>query len=285
MHKLGPSYIGWNTESHLQLYDIWNKKGNLEFNFAYGCFSEHTYLLESVKLLENPEIFDIGCATGTTYRFLHNSISNLRYSYTGLDLSDTAIEKARNLYPAVTFLTSNGERLNELLRSKADIVYSRDTILHQENPYDFLGQLIEITKRYLIIRLRTRDYGETEFDFSKSCQMHYDNYWMPYIVLNIDELISYIKNKNNVIKITINRSYETLGGHNSRFLPKDLYFKKTGTAETSIMIELGTNKKKDEIEVVHDKKIQGHQFLRMNRFNYKYLIYRAMSKFRNGANA
>ena len=281
MHKLGQSYIGWNTESHLRKFDHWNRKINLEFDFVYGCFSEQTYLLESVKLLENPEIFDIGCATGTTYRFLYNKIRGSGYSYTGLDLSKSAIERARSLYPGVNFLTSNGERLYELLGLKADIVYSRDTIMHQESPYDFLDQLIEITERFLIIRLRTRDHGETEFDVSKSCQMHYDNYWMPYVVLNIDELISYIKSKNNVIKVTINKSYEILGGQNSRFLPKDLYFEKTGTAETSIMIELDAAKQKGEIEIVHDKKIQGHQFLRRNRFNYKYLIYRAMSKFRN----
>ena len=88
-----------------------------------------------------------------------------------------------------------------------------------------------------------------------------------------------------MIKITLNRSYETLGGQNSRFLPKDLYFEKTGTAETSVKIELDENKKKDKIKIVHDKNTQGHQFLRLNRFNYKYLIYRAMSKFRNGPNA
>ena len=278
MHKLGQSYIGWNTESHLRKFDHWNRKINLEFDFVYGCFSEQTYLLESVKLLENPEIFDIGCATGTTYRFLYNKIRGSGYSYTGLDLSKSTIERARSLYPGVNFLTSNGERLYEQLSLKADIVYSRDTILHQDSPYDFLDQLIEITERFLIIRLRTRDHGETEFDVSKSCQA-YDNYWLPYIVLNIDELISYIKSKNNVIKVTINKSYDVLGGQHSRFLPKDLYFEKTGTAETSIMIELDAAKQKGEIEIVHDKKIQGNQLLRRNRFNYKYLIYRAMSKF------
>ena len=66
----------------------------------------------------------------------------------------------------------------------------------------------------MIIRLRTRDHGETEFDISKSCQMHYDKFWMPCIVLNIDELISYFKNNNNVVKVTMNRSYEVLGGVN-----------------------------------------------------------------------
>jgi SAM-dependent methyltransferase len=281
MNKLGLSYIGWDTNSHLQAFDLWNNKGDLEFDFVYGCFSEQSYLLESVQLLENPEVVDIGCATGTTYRFLHNKIKGSGFSYRGFDLSNPAIEKAKSLYPGVDFARSNGERLYELLGLKADIVFSRDTILHQEDPYDFLDQLIEITERFLVVRLRTRDHGETEFDVSKSCQMHYDNFWMPYIVLNIDELISYIKNKNNVKKVTINKSYEVLGGQNYRFLPKDLYLEEAGTAETSIMIELDAGEQKGKVEIIHDNKIQGHPFLRLNRFNFKYLIYRAMSKFRN----
>lgn len=278
MSNYSSNYIGWDTDSHFKEFDFWNKRCDLDFNYVYGSFSEQQYLLESTKIIENPEIVDIGSATGTTYRFLRNKIGSSRFSYKGIDLSMPAIERARSLYPEVNFLKSNGESPYEILRSKSDIVYSRDTVLHQENPYDFLDQLLEITKRFLIIRLRTRDHGDTEFDINKSCQMHYDAFWMPYIVLNIDELISYIKKNKNVVKIKINRSYEVLGGHNNRFLPKDMYFKKTKTAETSMMIELDSSKQNDNIEIIYDDKIQGHQLIKKNRWGYKNVIYRLISK-------
>ena len=153
MSNFGSSYIGWDTDSHLKAFDPWNKRSDLDFTYEYGCFSEQQYLLESTKIIENPEIVDIGSATGTTYRYLYNKKGSSGYSYRGLDLSKLAIERARSLYPGVNFLTSNGERLYELLSLKADIVYSRDTIMHQESPYDFLDQLIETTERFLIIRL------------------------------------------------------------------------------------------------------------------------------------
>ena len=54
MNKLGSSYIGWDTERHLQAFDFWNRMSDLEFNFTYGSFSEQMYLLESVQLFENP---------------------------------------------------------------------------------------------------------------------------------------------------------------------------------------------------------------------------------------
>ena len=281
MSNFGSSYIGWDTDSHLKEFDFWNKRCDLDFNYTYGCFSEQQYLLESTKIIENPEIVDIGSATGTTYRFLRNKIGTSGFSYKGIDLSTPAIERARGLYPEVNFLKSNGESPYEILRSKSDIVYSRDTVLHQENPYEFLDQLLEITERFLIIRLRTRDHGDTEFDISKSCQMHYDSFWMPYIVLNIEELIAHIKKNKNVVKIKINRSYEVLGGQNSRFLPKDLYLKKTKTAETSMMIELDSSKQDSDIELIYDDKIQGHQLIKRNRWGYKNIIFRLISKLVN----
>ena len=84
-----------------------------------------------------------------------------------------------------------------------------------------------------------------------------------------------------VVKIKINRSYEVLGGANFRFLPKDLYEERARGAETSIIVELGSMKKEGEIEIVYDNSIQGRQFLKQNRWNFKYLIYRLISKLRN----
>ncbi len=265
----------------MKAFDFWNKRSDLDFNYAYGCFSEQQYLLESSKIIDNPEIVDIGSATGTTYRFLRNKIGSSGFSYKGIDISMPVIERARVLYPEVNFLKSHGESPYEILRSKSDIVYSRDTVLHQENPYEFLDQLLEITERFLIIRLRTRDDGDTEFDISKSCQLHYDSFWMPYIVLNIEELIAHIKKNKNVVKIKINRSYEVLGGQNNRFLPKDLYFKKTGTAETSMMIELDSSKQDGDIELIYDDKIEGQELIKRNRWTYKSIIIRLISKLVN----
>ena len=186
MSKLNSNYIGWDTKNHLIEFNSWNKKCNLDFNYTYGSFSEQKYLLSAIRNLENPKIVDIGCATGTTYRYLKNKLGDSGYSYTGIDISSHVIKKAESLYPNANFIESTEDEFIKILGSKVDIVYSRDLVLHQEDPYEFLNQLIDITDKFLIIRLRTKDEGETEFDISKSCQMHYDLYWMPYIVLNID---------------------------------------------------------------------------------------------------
>lgn len=148
--------------------------------------------------------------------------------------------------------------------------------MHQDEPLKFLGKLIKYASRFLILRLRTRDNGETNWNVNQSCQMHYDKYWMPYIVINIDELIDFIINLREPTSIKINKSYETLGGNNYRYLPKDLYFSNAGGAETSILIDFERLNKKETI-IETTRRLEGQQFLQRNRL--KYIIHRKLDQF------
>jgi len=79
---------------------------------------------------------------------------------------------------------------------------------------------------------------------------------MPYIVLNIDELINFLKKLKIVKSIEINRSYEVLGGNVKRLLPKDLYFKSAGGAETTIEINLDRENKSNSLKVLYNDSIE-----------------------------
>ena len=70
-------------------------------------------------------------------------------------------------------------------------------------------------------------------------------------MLNYQELKNFLLKKEFLknSKITLNREYKVLGGKNSRFLEKDLYYKKTKTANTTIIIQLNKKSKPDKIEI------------------------------------
>lgn len=268
-------YEGWDTDSHRREFDRWNAQSDAHFRFAYGCFAEVRYLASVVQTFERPSILDVGCATGTTYRYL-SLVAGRPFDYVGVDLSAAAIDRAKELHPRADFREKGLERLLEFTGRKYDIVFSRDTVLHQVDPYEFLAQLLEVTGRFLVLRLRTRDVGDTVFDIEQSCQMHYDRYWMPYIVLNIDELIGRLKGPS-VARITVNRSYEVLGGQNYRYLPKELYFARTGGAETSLLIEIVRAGTHSATEIVHERVLEGQAFLRLNRMRrYQYAAWSAL---------
>lgn len=269
------NFIGWNTVSHMNTFNFWNSYSNRTFNFSYGNFQENRFLIETLKNNEVKSVVDIGCATGTTYRLLKNNFKYNDFIYKGFDISEVAIQQAFSIYKKELFFSSNKYDFKDLKIGERDIIFSRDTVLHQEEPLSFLEKLIKYSSRYLILRLRTRDEGKTIWDVNQSCQMHYDRYWMPYIVINIDELIDFIINIRKPAFIKINKSYEILGGNNYRFLPKDLYFSNTGGSETSMLIDFkNTNEKEPTINIT--KKLEGQQFLQKNRI--KYMIHRKLDK-------
>lgn len=265
------SYLGWNTASHVKEFGFWNSLTKPTFNFMYGNFQENRFLIDIIKNKKATHVLDVGCATGTTYRYLSNKFTSKEYKYKGFDISQAAINNAKLLYRGNIFYKFTENIYQNLPEIDKEIVYSRDTVMHQEEPLKFLEDLINITSKFLILRLRTRDEGETEWDFNISTQMHYDKYWMPYIVINIEELTNFILKIRKPKSIKINRSYKVLGGHNYRVLPRDLYFKKAGGAETSICIEF-SNEMNNNTEINYSEILEGQSFIEQNR--KKHFIYR-----------
>ena len=267
-------YKGWDTANHLETFGLWNRMTPYHFSKAYGCFEENRYILDAVASHHNsfnchPSILDVGCATGTLYKHLKQNLAPSKINYKGIDLSSHAIDAASLLHGDSLFEVVNEDW--HKTHESADIVYSRDTIMHQQDPYLFLENLLKLTNNCLITRLRTRDLGDTVFDTQKSCQAHYSDFWMPYIVLNFDELIDFFKSFNEVSSVTINRSYEILGGHNLRNLPKELFFEKAGGAETSlmVMIDRGANNKNFQLNTTFN--LEGHNYMRSKKLFFRTL--------------
>jgi hypothetical protein len=161
--------------------------------------------------------------------------------YRGYDVSRPAIERAREKYPDGSFSIVDPDLsvLVDAIRKAAvpQVVYSKDVMHHQVKPLDFLSALIRIPTHAVVLRCRTRDTGKTEWDPDQSCQYHY-NGWMPYIVINTDELIEFVRSVAPAAEIIVMKNPMVLGGLHNRYLPKECYLTQTGTAETAIAILL-----------------------------------------------
>ena len=279
MKKLNKKYRGWDSEEHLDVFNLWNTFPDYEFKFKWGCFLENLILNKVLKSKNNIKVIEVGCATGTTVRWLKLNGAFNKKNYIGIDLSGPTIKKAKKMYPDAIFKKVDLNYLNNLA-IKYDYVFSRDTLMHQEKPLEFLDSLLSVSEKGLILRTRTRDNGKTEFDFNKSCQMHYDKYWMPYIVMNINEILGFLSRYKFIKKVTINRSYEILGGHNYRFLPKDLFFKDAGGAETTIHIEIDRSKTNKKFKTIYTNIKEGHSLINEKKFKkYFFAIIRRLKEF------
>ena len=273
MKKLNKNYLGWNSKDHLIGFNFWNDLSNYEFNFRWDSFRENQIVSEVLK--KGNSLFEVGCATGTTVRWLKNIGILNKIKYLGVDISQTAIKKANLLYPEENFKKIDLGPLKEYYNN-FDYVFSRDTIMHQEKPFKFLKELIKCANKGLIIRLRTRDSGSTNYNLENNCQLHYDNYWMPYIVININEIIDFLKSLKFIYSIEINRSYEVLGGSTNRYLPKDLYFKSAGGAETTIFLKIDKTKTSSDLKIIKTDFIEGRELIKLSKF--KRLIIAGLKK-------
>jgi len=237
MHTVSET-AAWQDQMHADVFDYLHKMPLYIVRKHYENFNEGRLLKKFEDEIHGDLFFEIGCATGELYRYLSHFYS--RFRYVGFDISAPAVTRAKIKYPKGRFhLLSSG--IDEIVSEfgRPDVLWCRDVVMHQDNPYRFLDQLISLSRDSVILRLRTRDVGDTVFDSEMSCQLHWDKYWVPYIVLNTDELIQKIRAHGDVKKIVLSRHYEVLGGHNYRFLPKELYSKNTGTAETAVFIQKG----------------------------------------------
>ncbi len=234
--ELSRWYSDWQNREHVAHFDFRSTFSDKNLLRDYESFNDIRLLKERLAVDRTATLLEVGCATGEFYRYLRLTRPNV--AYVGVDISRPAIERARGKYPQGRFTETDPqvtvtELVEHLLPKRPEIVYSKDVIHHQTKPFEFVAELVNACSEFSIFRGRTRDVGKTELDPDRSCQYHYGG-WMPYLVMNLDELIAHIQHVASPCDIVVYRHYMILGGQHNRYLPKDCYLKETGTAETAI---------------------------------------------------
>lgn len=230
-------YADWQRPEHAEHFDARSRLDARNLVRNYEAFNDVRLLKERLDPSRAADLLEVGCATGEFSRYVRLRFPRLRYA--GLDISSPAVARAKSKYPQTAFfVVEAGRPLAESLQAVGApaapaIVYSKDVMPHQVEPLAFLSGLIRQASEAVIVRCRTRDVGETERDPERSCQYHYGG-WMPYIVLNLQELIEHILAEAPGSEVIVYRHHMVLGGWNNRFVPKALYLEETGTAETAV---------------------------------------------------
>lgn len=232
-------YGDWQHPAHVERFDARSRLDARNLIRNYEAFNDVRLLKERLDPARSVDLVEVGCATGEFSRYLRLAFPQVRYA--GLDVSEPAIARAKAKYPETPFFVVDAGRpvaegLARLgLSQDPALIYSKDVMQHQLEPLAFLSDLIRRASEAVIVRCRTRDVGPTERDPERSCQHHYGG-WMPYIVVNLQELLDRIVGELPDSEVVVYRHHMVLGGRHERFLPKELYLEETGTAETAVGI-------------------------------------------------
>ena len=233
----GQWYRDWQHQSHRRVFDVRAPLDARNLIRNFEAYNDVRLLRERIARDRTLRLRELGCATGEFYRYLRVRHPNVAYD--GLDVSEPAVACAKEKYPdAACFVVDPAVPLAESvsrlgLAARPEIVYAKDVLQHQVRPLDFLAAAIEHAAEAVVLRCRTRDVGATEWDPERSCQYHYDG-WMPYIVINLQELIGAMQAQAPAGEIVVYRHHMVLGGRHNRFVPRELYERRAGTAETAI---------------------------------------------------
>ena len=229
-------YAAWKDEAHAVHFDGLRSLPTALLVRRWEGFNEVRLLGELLRREPTLTVLEIGCATGEMFRYV--SRRHPRATYIGADISEPAVARAKEKFGTRARFVLTDPSLAALDGLKPDIVFCRDVLQHQTEPWAFLQRLYRLAGSALVMRIRTRDRGATEYNAEVSCQYHAGS-WVPFIMLNVDELVETLSTTFTPppSRIALVKDYIVLGGYHARFVPKDCYEAATGTAETAMLVE------------------------------------------------
>jgi len=236
-------YAPWQSSEHVTNFDYRVALDDRNLVRLYETLNDVRLFRKRFSPAQRLTLLEVGCATGDFYRYLRLVYHDV--SYYGIDIAAAAIARAKEKYPTGRFIiTVPGAALAPFFtavagRPTADIVFAADVIHHQTQPLSLLLELIRLASQAVILRCRTRDVGPTEWDPHRSRQRHY-GMWVPYIVMNLHELIAHLQQVAVGSEILIYQNYAMLGGRHGRELPAACSLQQTGTAETAVGVFFNT---------------------------------------------
>lgn len=231
-------YSSWKEEGHAVHFDGLRFIPTPLLLRRWEGFNEVRMLADLLTREPRLTVLEIGCATGEMSRYI--SRRHPRATYIGADISEPAVGRAREKFGAEPRFIVTDPILNALDGLAPDVVFCRDVLQHQTEPWTFLERLYRLTSRFLIMRIRTRDGGATEYDPERSCQYHAGS-WVPFIILNVGELVDGLTARFDPTpaRVELVKDPIVLGGQHGRFVPKECYDPATGTAETAMLVMKG----------------------------------------------
>jgi SAM-dependent methyltransferase len=132
--------------------------------------------------LDYESVLDVGCGIGHNIPLLLNNKA-IKY-FSGVDISDEALNNARQDYPSFDFQCLDIEK--EFLNKKHDLVFCSLVLEHVLDDENALRNLYAMTKKYLFVVSIQGDYKR--YEKNEKLQGHVRNYSRGELVNKIEQV-------------------------------------------------------------------------------------------------
>lgn len=178
----------WSTDNAVRYYSSHRR-------IPEDLYRSEKYFLSSI-LHPGASILDIGCAAGGFYSIFRSIEPSV--SYTGVDISEEMIVKAREQNPGVKFHVSKGSSL-PFGDTSFDIVFCSGTLHMAPDWREIIREAWRVTKDKFLFDLRMTESVPTIEDISRSYEkIAFFGEWdgksiVPYIIVNAGDFASVIR--------------------------------------------------------------------------------------------
>ena len=173
----------WSNQSAIDFYS----QNRHEISDLYP--SEKVFLPR--VLFPGAKVLDVGCASGGFFNIMRSFEPHIEY--TGIDLSDTAVELATERYPEAKFMVTTGFRL-PFQDNDFDIVHCTSVFNNEPNYQEMLEEMYRVSNRFVLVDIRlSKDLGK-QLKSVYNIQFNSEKIeaTVPYVVNDADEVVNFI---------------------------------------------------------------------------------------------
>ena len=142
-------------------------------------------------LFPGANVLDVGCASGGFYNIMQSFEPHIEY--TGIDLSEKAVELAVERYPKARFMVTEGFRL-PFQDNEFDIVHCTSVFNNEPNYQEMLEEMYRVSNRFVLVDIRLlKDLGsQLESVYNIQFNGKTVEATVPYVVNDADEVANFI---------------------------------------------------------------------------------------------
>jgi len=173
----------WSNQSAIDFYS----QNRHEVSDLYP--SEEVFLPR--VLFPGAKVLDVGCASGGFYNIMRSFEPHIEY--TGIDLSEKAVELAVERYPKARFMVTEGFRL-PFQDNEFDIVHCTSVFNNEPNYQEMLEEMYRVSNRFVLVDIRLlKDLGsQLESVYNIQFNGKTVEATVPYVVNDADEVANFI---------------------------------------------------------------------------------------------
>ena len=173
----------WSNQSAIDYYS----ENRHEISDLYP--SETIFL--SRVLFPGAKVLDVGCASGGFFNIMRSYEPHIEY--TGVDLSERAVELAKERYPEATFIVTEGFEL-VFANNTFDVVHCTSVFNNEPNYQAMLQEMYRVSNRFVLVDIRLLKGIGRQAESVYNIQFNSEGVEakVPYVVNDADEVANFV---------------------------------------------------------------------------------------------